>query len=301
MRTSITKYFTLILLLFFFHNSQARVETEKKKKEEVADIFLNFENASLESVVNYLSELKKINLIPNKELKKKKVSLTTRKPLTLERAWNVLLTIMEMNGLTIINVDDIYRIVPNKQNNKEPLPLYSSNKGVEPEDLPDSDLVVRYIYILKNISTQVAGKILNDLLGRGKVQTNKDLSTCIITDKCLNIKSAMKIVKELDTGGLRESIKIIRLRHTEATEIASIFTKQIMERKSSSQRGPIRFFGAKEKKEITFFSNTTKIIPETRHNALILLGLEDNINRVIDFIHKYLDVPMGAAESRIHI
>lgn len=267
---------------------------------EPADIYLNFENASLESVVNYLAEQKKINLIPHKDLKTKKVTLTTREPLTLERAWNVLLTLLEMNNLTIIDVDGVHRIVPSKTNKQEPLPFYSSGKGVEPEDLPESDLVVRYVYILKNISTQVAGKILNDLLGPGKVHTNRDLATCIITDKCFNIKSAMKIVKELDTGGLRESIKIIRLRYTNADEIARLFTTQIMERPQSAQK-PIRFFGPKEKKEITYFSNTTKIIPEPRHNALILLGLEDNINRVIDFIHKYLDIPMEAAQSRVHI
>ncbi|MBU1007929.1 hypothetical protein KKA53_02530 [Candidatus Dependentiae bacterium] len=268
--------------------------------KEVADIYLNFENASLDSVVNYLAKQKNINFIHHKDLKTKTVSLTTREPLTLERAWNVLLTLLEMNNFTIIDVNGVYRIVPSNTNKQEPLPFYSSGKGVEPEDLPESDLVVRYVYILKNISTQIAGKILNDLLGPGKVHTNQDLATCIITDKCFNIKSAMKIVKELDTGGLRESIKIIRLRHTNADEIANLFTLHIMERPQNNQQ-PIRFFGPKETKEITYFSNTTKIIPEPRQNALILLGLEDNINRVIDFIHKYLDIPMEAAQSRVHI
>jgi general secretion pathway protein D len=269
-----------------------------KVKNDAADIYLNFENASLESVVNYLAEQRKINFIPHKGLANKKVSLTTREPLTLKRAWNVLLTLLEMNNFSIINVGDVYRIVPSNTNKKEPLPFYSSRRGTQPEDLPDSDMVVRYVYVLSNMSTASAQRILSDLLGRNKVQSNKDLATCIITDKCYNIKYAMKIIKELDKGGLREAIKIIKLRFTEAQEVAELFSKNIMEQRP---RRPLRIFGPKEQKEITYFSNTTKIIPEKRQNSLILLGLEQNINKVIAFIRKYIDVPMDNAESRIHI
>jgi general secretion pathway protein D len=204
-----------------------------------------------------------------------------------------------MNNFSIINVDSVYRIVPSNTNKKEPLPLYSSRQGTKPEDLPDSDMVVRYVYVLSNMSTAAAQRILTDLLGPGKVQSNKDLATCIITDKCYNIKYAMKIIKELDKGGLREAIKIIKLRYTEANEVALLFTKSIME--GQPRRTPLRIFGPREQKEITYFSNTTKIIPEKRQNSLILLGLEQNINRVIAFIRKYIDVPMDNAESRIHI
>ena len=267
--------------------------------KEEANIYLNFENASLNSVVNYLAEQKKINYIPHKDLAKQKVSLTTREPLTLDRSWNVLLTLLEMHGFSLINVNNVHRIVKNKDNKREPLPFYSSHQGVMPKDLPDSDLVVRYIYILKNISTDVAGKILKDLLGANKVKTTKELSTCIITDKCHNIKSAMKIIEELDTGGLRESIKIIKLHHTSADEVAKLFEKHILDKKTS--KTPLRFIGPQQQKEIAHFSRTTKIIPEKRQNALILLGLVQNIDKIIDFINKYIDIPMEQASSRIHI
>lgn len=275
-------------------------EYSKVEKEEKADIYLNFENATLSSVVNYLTNLKNINFIPHKGLEAIKVSLTTREAITLSRAWDILLTLLEMNNFSIIKVGNVYRIVQSQLNKQEPLPVFSSNKGVKPKDLPDNDKIIRYIYILKNIRTEVAQKILDDLLGRGKVMTNRDLATCIITDKSLNIKSAMKIVEELDTGGLREAIKILQLKNTNAIEVAALFTNQIMDRQQI-QSPAIRFIGPKEKKEITYFSNTTKIIPEARNNALILLGLEQNIDKVIAFINKYIDVPMDTAKSRIHI
>jgi len=114
-------------------------ETNTKPKNnndnEVADIYLNFQDATLSSVVNYLAEQRKLNIVPHKDLVNKKVSLSTREPLTLSRAWTILLTLLEINGFTIINVNDLYRIVPSNSHGKEPLPVYSSSKGVEPKDL----------------------------------------------------------------------------------------------------------------------------------------------------------------------
>ncbi len=279
-------------------DSKEKEPTKKEDAKEKADIYLNFENVTLSSVVNYLAEQKKINIIPLKELDAINVTLTTRNPLTLDRAWNVLLTLLEMNNFTIIDVDNLYRIVPKIQNKQEPLPYYSSATGTEPEDLPDSDLVVRYTYFLRNIKAETVRNFLATML-EGDVQINKDLDACIITEKCFNIKAAMKIIKELDQGGLREAIKIVPLRYVNADEIVRLFNEQIIPR--PQQQRTIRFIGPQQKKPSTYFSTDTKIFPEPRKNALILLGTKQNLDKIIDFVHKYLDIPLRAAKSRLHI
>ena len=263
--------------------------------KEIADIYLNFENATLSSVVNYLSEQKKINIIPIKELDNIKVSLTTREALTLNKSWDILLTLLEINGFTIIEVDNIYRLVQKGLNKQEPLPMYS---GIEPEKLPDNDMVVRYIYFLKNIKAKMVQGFLVTML-EGSIQINENLDALIITDKCLSIKASMKIIKELDQGGLREAIKTIKLKHSTAEDVAKLFG----EITPKEQQKNIRFLGPRGavKKPSTYFSRDTKIIPAPRQNILILLGLEKNIDKVINFIYKYIDIPIEAAESRLHI
>ena len=278
-------------------NIKKNNSTEKKDPYK-EDIFLNFENATLASVVGYLTEQKNINYVPVKELEGINVTLSTQKPMTLDRAWNVLLTLLDMNGYTIIDVDNLYRIVLKTGSKQEPLPVYSSATGTEPKDLPDSDLVVRYIYFLKNIKVETVQNILSQML-EGEVQVNKDLEVCIITEKCLNIKAAMKIITELDTGGLRESIKIISLKHADASDVEKLFKDIIPQ--TDQQRGSVRFIGASPKKPSTYFSTDTKIIADIRKNSLILLGTETNLNKIIDFVYKYIDLPITAAESRLHI
>lgn len=273
-------------------------DNSEKPTKEIANIYLNFENASLLSVVNYLGEEKKINIIPHKDLETTKVSLTTRSPLTLERAWNVLLTLLEMNGFSLINVNNLYRVVSSKDNGQEPLPTFSSGSGTEPEDLPDNDKVVRYVYFFKSIKVATAKSILSKMIDDKNIIENNDLNAVIIKDQCLNIKAAMKIVKELDSSGLRESIEIIALTWANADNVASLF-KDILGTTNEDQR--IIRFTPNQQKESAYFSTTTKIIPEPTRNALILLGTQKNVDKIKEFIYKYIDLPIDDAESRLHI
>lgn len=280
----------------------AQLSPESIKKVEPTNtddtnIYLNFENASLASVINYLGEERKINVLPHKDLDNTKVSLTTRVPLTLDAAWNVALTLIEMNGFTINKVGNLYRVVSNKENGFEPLPVYSSKEGTQPEQLPNTDQVIRYIYFFQNIKVETAQNILSTMLEDNSVTINQDLQVAIIKEKCFNIKAAMKIVKELDTGGLRESIKIIKLDQANAEDVAKIF-EQILGQ--DDKKGP-RFMRAPGKKELTYFSTTTKIYPYPAKNSLIMLGTEKNLQRIIDFIYKNVDIPVGSADSRLHI
>lgn len=274
-----------------------------EKEKEHANIYLNFDNVSLASIVNYMSEQKKINLLPHKDIEAVKVSLSTRKPLTLERAWNVMLTLLEMNGFSIIKVTtkkggDLYRVVSNKENGQVPLPTYSSATGTEPESLPDTDIVIRYIYFFKNIKVDMAQNVLSRMLDEGAILANNNLNVMIIKEKSMNIKAAMKIAKELDDGGLREAIEMIPLTWVGAETIEKLF-KDILAATGDDNK-TIKF-NTLGQNESTYFSSTTKIYSEPAKNIIILLGNKKNIDRIREFIYKNIDVPIDAAESRLHI
>ena len=260
--------------------------------EDPADIYLNFEGATLTSVVNYLVEQRKINIMPKSDLDAIKVSLSTRQPLTLTKAWDILLSLLAMNGFTIINVDNLYRIVPVAAHTSEPLPIYSSAGGVLPEDLPDNDLVIRYIVFLKNIKAGIAKGILDTMLtGDKAVQINEALDALIITERCLNIKAAMKIVMELEHGGLRESISIIGLQYAAPEAIAKLFNEELLDNKEKGPAENIRILTNGGNKKSSYFSSKVKIMPYARKASLILMGQESDIQKIRNFIYTYLDVP----------
>jgi len=300
-RTHVYLASALCFLSLFIHADIVTFESAIQDRapviEEEPTFSMNFEKASLKSVVEYLTEQKKVDYIPHKDLGNIKVSLSSNKPLTLSQAWDTLYTLLEANGFTMIKVNGKYQVISMKDHQRSPLPCFSSSQGVEPADLPDTDEVGRYIYFCRNIKAGAAKSILNDMLSQGAVQVNNTLEACIITDKMLLIKSAMKIVTELDKGGLREAIKVIQLTHARAEDVTKIFSQITNDKDKKSK---IRFSSTESKKAM-YFSNDTKIIPETNKNKLILMGTAQNIDKVIDFIHKYLDIPVESTESRIHI
>jgi len=281
-----------------FTSSTDKTKTDQQSETE-ANIYLNFDNVSLSSVVNYLGEQKKINVIPHKDLEGAKVSLSTRNPLTLERAWDVMLTLLEMNGFSIIKVGSVYRIVSNVSNGQEPLPTFSSGTGTEPDQLPDNDMVIRYVYFLKNIKVETAQSILAKMIDEKNLQKNVDLNACIIKDQSLNIKAAMRIIKELDETGLRQSIEVIPLRWTGADNVKKIFDDILGTSDQQSDR-IIRFTSISQK-ESSYFTTDTKVLPEPVKNSIILLGTQKNVDRIKNFIYKYIDVPIDDSESRLHI
>ncbi len=272
-------------------------ETTSKEDEEV--ISLNFEKTSLAAIVNFLAERKNINIIPHKDLANATISLHNYKPLTLGQAWNMLPTLLEINGFTMNKVNNVYRIVNSKESGREPLKIYSSATGTMPSQLPDTDQMIRYIYFLRNIKVDIANSILANMFAdRGAIEINRDLDVLFIKEKSLNIKAAMQIIEELDLGSLRQSFEIIQLNYEDPVPIARLFNDQLLGKKNQHDGG-IRFLSL-NKNESSYFSPNVKIMPDPQRRALILIGQDRDTKRIKDFINQFLDVE-PTAESRIHI
>ncbi|MBM3894685.1 hypothetical protein FJ366_03780 [Candidatus Dependentiae bacterium] len=260
---------------------------------------LNFEKTSVAAIVNFLAERKNINIIPHKDLGNATISLYNYKPLTVAQAWDMLPTLLEINGFTMNKVGNIYRIVNSKENGREPLTIYSSATGTTPKDLPETDQVLRYVYFLRNIKAENAQSILNTMFAdRSAVEINRDLDVLFMKEKSLNIKAAMQIIEELDQTGLRQAIQIIKLNYESAIAIAKLFNDQLLGPKNKADNA-IKFLSL-NKTEVNYFSPNVKIMPDPVRNTLILIGQEKDILRIKDFINTFLDVE-PIAETRVHI
>lgn len=282
------------------HKQHMPLLESKTELEEKANIYLNYDNASLASIVHDLAKRKNINYIPVSELDEIKISFSTRTPITLRSAWSILNTLLKIHDYAMINIDGMIKIVKTEESNQEPLPAYINK---EPKDLPDSDKPIRYLYFFNNIKNEQVSDILQNLLGDGSsVQSIPELNACVISAPAVNIKQAMKVIQELDTGGLRESIQIIRLKHTSATEIEALL-KDILNIEDEQNR-TIRYLGKQKPERSSYFSKDTRIIADERNNTLILLGTKNNLDKIRHFINhptKGLDLPLESPNSRLHI
>jgi len=275
-----------------------KVEKEKKKeeKEPEKDIYLNFENTELRNFVNYIAEQKKINLIPDKAMTGVKISLNIREPLTIDGAWNIFLTILEMSGFSIIKTKEVYKIILKDRKLMEPLPTFIN---VPEAALPSSDLTIRYVKFLQNIGVNEIRDLLASMLGiPHTVIAQPEVNGVIITDKSYNIKSAMKVINELDQTGLQESVSILRLKQVNASDVKTLFDNLIKKPEGSPLA---RLLGRQAESNIEYFAPSTRIIAEDRTNSLILLGNQNSIKKIEDFIINHIDTELKGTESPLHV
>lgn len=271
---------------------QPHTESSYKKP----DIYLNFENSTLASVVSYMAELRNINLLPDKTLGDVKVSLTIREPLTIDGAWKIFLTLLEVSGFSIVEVDGLHKVMPKDKKLTEALPSYIN---VPYTTLPESDLTIRYVMFLQNLQVESVKDLLDSLLSDKHTLFPYTQANCfIITDRCYNIKSAMKIVQELDTMGQPETVVVMRLKRTNASDVKGLLDGLM---KKTDNNPLARLFAKSSDTSTEYFPAGTKIVAEDRTNSLILMGSPDPIKKIEQFIVEYIDVELKAAESPLHI
>ncbi|MCF7799581.1 hypothetical protein K9M16_01120 [Candidatus Babeliales bacterium] len=282
--------------------SDVKTDTKDKKdkepdKSEKKDIYLNFENAELSSLVNYIAQIKKLNLIPDPGLAGKKVSLTIRKPLSVDGAWKVFLTVLEMVGFSIVQRGNVYVVVANTQASKQPIPAYIN---VSYKTLPDSDEVVRYVVLFQNITANAIEGLLKSMLSPiGNSIPYPDINGLVITDRSYNIKSAMRVIQELDQTGLQETVVVMRLKRTNAADVKKLI--ESLKPQAQGQNPLARLLGRQAESTLTYFSPSTKIIEESRTNSLILMGNQKSIEKIEKFITENLDTELKGTESPLHI
>ncbi len=268
-------------------------------------IEFNFEHADLQNFIKQIEEIFEVTFISDdalnplpqgkKSVKGNKITFKTNVPLSKKEAWNLFLSFLDLAGFAVIPHTDpkVFRITTIETARKSPLPAYI---GVDPESLPDSDEIIRYVYFLENASTDIIKSIIDPLrstTSQGFVEL-KEHKGFMLTDKAYNIKMLMRIVKELDKVSIPESMAILKLRNADAKQVQELYASLLPKEEPTS-----RFFTKKQPTSL-YFPENTRIIAEPRTNTLILLGSVDAIKKIETFIIKYIDVELDQSYSPLY-
>jgi len=292
----------------------ARRGSNKKNAQKL--ISFNYTNENLVDIINTLADEKQINVIlPTKDATiKNKITIALEKKITLDDAWNLLITLLDMSGYSMVQMDDWIEIIKNTKEaiNREPLPLYI---GIPPIKLPDTEERIRYIYYLSNLKiAENANKslekpeneltlLLTKLLtepnkAAGGLYFDQTTNAIVISDKSNLIRSAMQVIEHLDSLEVQEKLEFVKINHLEASKVADILKElQQVPGKNQYQVDP----RAQQAEPATYFSRNVKIMPFGQQNSLILLGKQQDIERIKDFVSKYLDIPIGEGKSILHV
>lgn len=263
-----------------------------------ATVAFNFEEANLANLISYMETVHAIkfiseDIIPTaKDIKGvagHKITFRTNRNLTRKESWDLCISFLHIAGLDVVPMpqEGFYRLVPLTKANNEPIPTYI---GVDLDVLPDSDMIVRYVFFVRNIDPAKIQPILKNMQSSSaKLDVYAELKGLIFTDRANSIKSLMKIVLQLDHAALPEVLSVVKLKRASADDVINLY--QSLKPASAGAGQPQRVWANTQKEaSIDYFPQDVIMVSDKRTNSLILLGTAKDVARIEEFITKHVDI-----------
>lgn len=300
------------------HHITSKKNTKKEPKNDQELIWFRFSEEPLKEIVYYLANKKKLNIIlpEGKDILTQKLTFQLQEKIPVSQAWDLLLLFLRATGYTITEQKDFSLLIQTKPSaskdaNKQNFPLYIQT---EAENLPQNNAKIIYIYSFANLQLSPASStssflgstnsngilsIIQALLSSdATLVTDTASNSIIIVDYARSIASTIGILAELDVHEFTDTVSILPLKHTTAKTVVSLLQSLIY---GTSTNTPGNVGNLSLGAASHYFSQKTRMIPEQRTNSLILMGKKDSLEKVKDFVKKYIDIPLETGESILHI
>ncbi len=251
------------------------VTIEKKAEEKY--IVLNFNNASIETVIATIGELLNINYVLTPGISGR-VTIQSYKKFPMSDLMQIFQTILEMNGLTAVKDGPVYRIVPIDTAKQQPIPVELGKKLVI-----ESGFVTQIIP-LENIKASDAANTLRSLLPRGAdLIIYEPSNLLILTAPPHAVVKFMKILEALDIPiGDREGIKtfVYYVENGEAKKLIEVLKTIYGEKKGKTTTPVIRPPQPQPAQPGQKPSTTTEVSTAEIEGEIVMTAYED-INAII--------------------
>lgn len=278
-----------------------------------AAVEFTLEDADLPDLVRMISRITGKRFILDGKQRAIKATVVSTEPVTAAEAYRAFLSILQLNGMTVVPSGRYLKIVASENPQSQPLPLYPEGQAT-----PRDDRYVTRMVRADNVSADDLSTLLDRFKSsNGSVIAYAPTNTLIITDTGANVRRMLRIMQEVDVPRTGEQIWIEPIHYANATELAErlgeIFPSTGSEGASPAaskaqptprRRGRQPAKAGEQPQSGTIGaargeSRITNILPDERTNSLIILATERAYLRILEVI-RALDVPVEG-EGSIHV
>jgi len=207
------------------------------------EIRLNFRNAPLEMVLNYLSDAAGFIIVLDAPVHGT-VNVISAKPMSRDEAVDLLNSVLNKNGLAAIRDGRTLTIVDKNDAKTRDIPVKVSN---DPSDIPKNDEIVTQIIPIRFVEADQLVKDLSSFVSpQATIVANEAGNSIVITDTQANIRHLAEIIKAVDSSAESETeIRVFRLKYANPSDVASLLSDLFTSGGNSGNntQSPIRFGG----------------------------------------------------------
>jgi general secretion pathway protein D len=205
-------------------------------------IVMNFKNAPLEMVLNYLSDAAGFIIVLDTRVNGN-VSIISSQPMTKDEAVVLLNSVLNKNGYAVIRNGRTLTIVDRNDAKSRNIPVKSSNK---PEEIPDTAEIVTQIIPIRFVEArQLVSDLTSFVSPQATVVANEAGNAIVVTDTQSNIRHLAEIIRAVDDSAEAETeIRVFHLKYASPADVAAELTSVFPSSTSgSSTQSPISFRG----------------------------------------------------------
>ena len=243
-------------------------------------VTIDFDNVDIALLIKFISELTGKNFVIDKGVKGK-VTIISPTKISVEEAYRVFESVLEVHGFTTVPAGSVVKIVPSVQARSKNIETRLREEAVDPEDR-----VVTQLIPLEYADPNELKKLFAPLISKSSVIISyPPTGILIVTDVLSNIKRLLRIVKAIDVVGIGEEISVVPVEHATATVLVKSLTS-VFQRTVRRKGAPV--------------SPGVTIVADERTNTLIIAATEHDTLKVKQLI-ELLDKKIPRGEGDIHV
>jgi general secretion pathway protein D len=204
---------------------------------------MNFRNAPLEQVLEYLSEAAGFIIVLDAPVKGT-VNVISAKPLSQDEAVDFLNSALNKNGLAAIRDGRTLTIVDRLSAKTRDIPVKVNN---DPRMIPKNDEIVTQIIPIRYVEAdQLAKDLVSFISPQATFVANAAGNSIVMTDTQANIRHMVEIIKAIDSSAEAETeIRVFHLTHASPSDVATALAGVFPSSSGSgnNNQAPVRFGG----------------------------------------------------------
>jgi len=252
-------------------------------------VTLDFKDVELADLIHTISELTGKNFLFD-ETVKGRVTIVSPDSMTLNEAYELFLSVLNVKGYTVVPSGKMNKIVPLKSAKESSLPTVTGAWGRSTEQ------VITRVFRLKHLDAAVvAPTVLIPLVpSTSNVSAYGPSNSLIITDTSANIDRLAKIIFELDQPDSEGSIEIVPVLNASVEDLAKILNEIMIQ--------PQAAVATRRRTAAAGGGNTvaTKIIPYAAGRSLIVMATTDDLEYIKGLITR-MDQKGDGASSNVNL
>jgi general secretion pathway protein D len=278
-------------LSFYADTLYADVDKKQIKDKKVA---INFVDVDISTVVKFISEVTGKNFVFDDKVKGN-ITIIAPSKLSVDEAFSLFTSVLELKGFTIVPSGRVYKIVPISQAKQSGTEILKDN------GIPINDAYITKLIQLKSISAEKALNFLQPLISKdGHISSYGPGNMIMIVDSATNIEKVLKILETIDKPGAEET-ELIMLKYANAEDVVKIIS-EALDLKAKTQPSISRIPRHGETvSTVSVEEIKANVFADTRLNAVVLISADKQEREAIKRIIVLLDIPLPEATSKINV